>query len=51
MTNGLLTVKNSGFKERDSAMCQLIKIVDSIYKALEEGKDVSLVFLDVSKGF
>jgi hypothetical protein len=51
MSNGLLTSKNSGFKERDSAMCQLIKIVDSIYKALEDGKDINLVFLDVSKAF
>jgi hypothetical protein len=51
MRNGLLTAKNSGFKEKDSAMCQLIKIVDNIYKALEDGKDINLVFLDVSKAF
>jgi hypothetical protein len=50
-SNGLLTPKNSGFKEKDSAICQLINIVDRIYKALESGKDVSMVFLDISKAF
>ena len=49
--NNLLTNQNSGFKERDSAMCQLIKIVDTIYKTLETGKDVSMVFLDILKVF
>jgi hypothetical protein len=49
--NNLLTPKNSGFKERDSAMYQLINIVDKIYRALEDGKDISMVFLDVSKAF
>jgi hypothetical protein len=32
--NHLLTPKNSGFKEKDSAICQLVNIVDKIYKAL-----------------
>jgi hypothetical protein len=49
--NGLLTAKNSGFKERDSAICQLINIVDKIYKAIEDDKDVCMVFLDVPKAF
>ena len=50
-SNNLLTRKNSGFKERDSAICQLIKIVDGIFKALENGKEVNMIFLDVSKAF
>jgi hypothetical protein len=50
-TNGLLTPKNSGFKEKDSAMCQLINIVDKIYKALENGKEITMVFLDITKAF
>jgi hypothetical protein len=49
--NNLLTAKNSGFKEKDSAICQLINIVDKIYKALENGKEISMVFLDISKAF
>ena len=50
-TNNLLTSKNSGFKELDSAMNQLLLITDKIHRALEAGKEVCLVFLDVSKAF
>jgi hypothetical protein len=49
--NNLLTWRNSGFKELDSAMNQLLFITDKIHKALEEGKEICLVFLDVSKAF
>ena len=49
--NNLLTWKNSGFKELDSAIYQLVYITDKIYKALEAGKEVTMVFLDVSKAF
>jgi hypothetical protein len=47
----LLTWKNSGFKELDSAINQLLYITDKIHKALEEGKEICLVFLDVFKAF
>jgi hypothetical protein len=50
-THNLLTWKNSGFKELDSAMNQLLFITDKVYKALEAGREVCLVFLDVSKAF
>jgi hypothetical protein len=49
--NHLLTWKNSGFKELDSAINQLISITDNIHNALEAGKEVCMVFLDVSKAF
>jgi hypothetical protein len=49
--NDLLTWKNSGFKALDSAMNQLLYITDKIHKALEDGKEICLVFLDVSKAF
>jgi hypothetical protein len=49
--NDLLTWRNSGFKALDSAMNQLVFITDKIYKALESGNEVCLVFLDVSKAF
>jgi hypothetical protein len=49
--NRLLTWKNSGFKELDSAMNQLLYITDKIHRALEEGKEICLVFLDISKAF
>ena len=50
-TNNLLTWKNSGFKELDSAINQLLLITDKIHKALESGKEICMVFLDVSKAF
>ncbi len=49
--NGLLTKRNSGFKERDSTINQLIHLCDNIYKGLDDSNDVCLVFLDVSKAF
>jgi hypothetical protein len=49
--NKLLTWKNSGFRELDSAMNQLIYITHKIHRALEDGQEVCLVFLDVSKAF
>ena len=47
----LLTWKNSGFKALDSAINQLLYITDKMHKALEEGRELCLVFLDVSKAF
>jgi hypothetical protein len=32
-------------------MCQLVSIVNKIYRALEDGKEISMVFLDISKAF
>ena len=49
--NQLLTWKNSGFKELDSAINQLLYITDKIHKAIEAGQEICLVFLDVSKAF
>ena len=49
--NQLLTWKNSGFRELDSAINQLLFITDNIHKALEAGKEICMVFLDVSKAF
>ena len=49
--NKLLTEHNSGFKLLDSTVNQLVKIIDALYKNLEEGHDICMVFLDVSKAF
>jgi hypothetical protein len=49
--NQLLTWKNSGFKELDSAINQLLFITDKIHKALEAGREICMVFLDVFKAF
>ena len=47
--NKLLTWHNSGFKPMDSAMNQLILVTHKIYTAIDNGQDVSIAFLDISK--
>ena len=47
----LLTRKNSGFKQNDSTINQLLKIVHDIYNGLELQKEARMVFLDISKAF
>lgn len=41
----------SGFRPGDSTVNQLIYIVHQIYLAIEEGKEVRVVFLYISKAF
>ena len=41
----------SGFRPGDSTVNQLILITHKIYEALEQGKEVRMVFLDISKAF
>ena len=41
----------SGFRPGDSTANQLIFITHKIYEALEHGKEVRMVFLDISKAF
>ena len=43
--------KNSGFKQGDGAVNQMIGLTDNIYNALDCGKNVAMVFLDISKAF
>ncbi len=47
--HGLLSERNSGFKENDCTINQLIHLCNNIYKGLDKSKDVCVVFLDVSK--
>ena len=49
--NKLLNERNSGFKQNDSTVNQLIKMTHDIYTGLENKNDVCGVFLDVSKAF
>ena len=46
-----LTPFQSGFRPGDSTTNQLILISHKIYEALEQGKEVRMVFLDISKAF
>ena len=41
----------SVFRPGDSTVNQLVFIVHKIYEALEQGKEVRMVFLDISKAF
>ena len=41
----------SGFRPGDSTVNQLIFMVHKIYEALEQGSEVHMVFLDISKAF
>ncbi len=49
--HGLLGERNSGFKEKDSTINQLVHLCHQIYQGLDNAKDICLVFLDVSKAF
>ena len=46
-----LTPFQSGFRPGDSITNQLILITHKIYEALQQGKEVRTVFLDISKAF
>ena len=49
--NNLLTRLNSGCKQNDSTVNQLVNIVHNIYKGLDDKSDVCMIFLDISKAF
>ena len=51
MEIGFLYKFQSGFRPGDSTINQLIFLVHKIYEALEGGKEVRVVFLDISKAF
>ena len=42
---------NSGFKKLDGTVNQLINITHSLYSGLDNGYDMCMIFLDVSKAF
>ena len=47
--NTLLSSNNSDFYSGDSTINQLTSITLKIYKAIDKGKDIRVVFLDMSK--
>ena len=49
--NTLIAVNQSGFKHIDSYVKQLIAITHEICQAFDEGYEMRVVFLDVSKAF
>ena len=51
MRNNILTKNQSGFTRGDSAVNQLINISNDFGKALDSGKEIRVVFCDISKAF
>ncbi len=49
--NNILTQYQSGFRSGDSTTNQLAYIYNDICKALDEGKEIRVVFCDISKAF
>ena len=49
--NDLISSKQSGFKQADSSINQLLSIIHDIYESLDQGYEVRGVFLDISKEF
>ena len=49
--NNVLTSNQSGFTPGDSAINQLIYMTNEFGRALDEGKEIRVVFCDISKAF
>lgn len=48
---GLVNPLQSGFRPGDSTVNQLLYLVHKTYEALEHGKEVRMIYLDISKAF
>ena len=51
LANCIITPLQSGFTRGDSAINQLLFITNEFGKALDEGKDIRVVFCNISKAF
>ena len=51
LENNIIINNQSGFTKGDSAIYQLINITNDFGKALDEGKEVRVIFCDISKVF
>ena len=50
-SNALLTEKQSGYRPGHNTQLQLIYLSNKLYKSLNEGKDFTVVYLDISRYF
>ena len=50
-SNSLITAVQSGFTPNDSAVFQLIDLYNCFSRAIDDGKEVRVVFCDISKAF
>ena len=51
MKHNLLSEKNSGFKKKDGTVNQLIHLTNKIYQGMDDGNEVAMIFLDLSKAY
>jgi retron-type reverse transcriptase len=51
LKNSFITPHQSGFTPGDSAINQLLSLTNEFGKALDEGKEIRVVFCDISKAF
>ena len=49
--NSLLSDKQSGYRPRHNTQVQLIYLINNIYTSLDQGKDFTAIYLDISKYF
>ena len=49
--NDLISANQSGFKQGDSCINQILSITHEIYQSIDQGYEVRGVFLDISKAF
>ena len=51
LTHKLISPVQSGFTPNDSAVFQLIDLYDAFAKAIDDGKEIRVIFCDISKAF
>lgn len=49
--HSLLTQKQSGYRPGHNTQIQLTYLTDKLYKALDEGQDFTIIYLDISRYF
>ena len=51
MINNIITPNQSGFQSGDSTVYQLLYLNNTFLKALDDGKEVRVLFCNISKAF
>ena len=49
--NGFITDKQSGYRNGDSTIKQLLSITHEIYKAFDASDEIRVIFLDINRAF
>ena len=51
VTNDLLNERQSGYRPGHNTQLQLVYLVDKLHKSLDDGEDLTIVYLDISRYF